>query len=141
MIVLIKIIKIVAYLPECDVLVSKLFHSFGGFEFGIGKIWYRKKYRIRYRKYLVLEKVSDSVSEEFGIGKKFCIRFRSDFGYRQSSHTDLKSSVIREAILQKIPFFYEILSQTGRGGQPDFISLIQKLSSLSNHPFFKDPLI
>ena len=43
---------------------------------------------------------------------------------------------LREAILQKIPFFYEILSQTGRGGQPDFISLIQKLLSLSNHPSF-----
>ena len=49
---------------------------------------------------------------------------------------------LREAILQKIPFFYEILSQTGGGvGLPDFISLIQKLLSLSNHPFFKDPLI
>ena len=34
--------------------------------------------------------------------------------------------MFREAILQKIPFFYEILSQTGRGGQSDFISLIQK---------------
>ena len=45
-------------------------------------------------------------------------------------------TVLREAILQKIPFFYEILSQTGRGGQPDFISLIQKLLSLSNHPSF-----
>jgi len=43
---------------------------------------------------------------------------------------------IREAIVQKIPFFYEILSQTGGAGQPDFISLIQKLLSLSNHPSF-----
>ena len=34
--------------------------------------------------------------------------------------------ILREAIVQKIPFFYEILSQTGRGGQSDFISLIQK---------------
>ena len=34
--------------------------------------------------------------------------------------------IIREAIVQKIPFFYEILSQTGGRGQPDFISLIQK---------------
>ena len=33
---------------------------------------------------------------------------------------------IREAIVQKIPEFYEIISQTGRGGQSDFISLIQK---------------
>ena len=34
--------------------------------------------------------------------------------------------VLREAIVQKIPEFYEIFSQTGGGGQPDFISLIQK---------------
>ena len=27
---------------------------------------------------------------------------------------------------QKLAVFYEIISQTGRGGQPDFISLIQK---------------
>ena len=33
---------------------------------------------------------------------------------------------LREAIVQKIPEFYEIISQTGRGGQSDFISLIQK---------------
>ena len=31
---------------------------------------------------MVSEKVSDSVSEKFDIGKKFRIRFRSDFGYR-----------------------------------------------------------
>ena len=35
-------------------------------------------------------------------------------------------TLLREAILQKIPEFYEIISQTGRGGQSDFISLIQK---------------
>jgi len=51
--------------------VSKLFHFFDGFGFGIEKIWYRKKYWIRYRKNLVSEKVSDSVSEKFGIGKSF----------------------------------------------------------------------
>ena len=74
--------------------VSKLFHFFGGFGFGIEKFWYRKKYRFRYRKNLVSEKVSDSVSKKFGIGKsigfgivkiwyrkKFRIGFRSDFGY------------------------------------------------------------
>ena len=33
---------------------------------------------------------------------------------------------VREAIVQKIPEFYEIISQTGQGGQSDFISLIQK---------------
>jgi len=51
--------------------VSKLFHFFGGFGFGIGKFWYRKKDRFRYRKNLVSEKVSDSVSKKFGIGTSF----------------------------------------------------------------------
>ena len=55
--------------------VSKLFHFFGGFGFGIGKIWYRKKYRIRYRKNLVSKKVSYLVSEKFGIGKSFGFGF------------------------------------------------------------------
>ena len=36
------------------------------------------------RNYLVSKKVSDSVSEIFGIGKKIRIRFRSDFGYRHT---------------------------------------------------------
>ena len=64
--------------------VLKIFGIRKSIGFGIVKIWYRKKYRIWYRKYLVSEKVSDSVSEEFGIGKKFRIRFRSDFGYRHT---------------------------------------------------------
>ena len=36
--------------------VSKLLHFLDGFGFGIERIWYRKKYRIRYWKYLVSEK-------------------------------------------------------------------------------------
>ena len=32
----------------------------------------------------VSEKVSDSVSKKIGIGKKFRIRFRSDFGFRHT---------------------------------------------------------
>ena len=55
--------------------VSKLFNFFSGFGFGIEKFWYRKKYRIRYRKNLVSEKVSDSVSLKFGIGKSFGLGF------------------------------------------------------------------
>ena len=59
-------------IAECDVSVSKLlgfktFLFFGGFGFGIEKIWYRKKYRIWYWKNQVSEKVSDSVSEKFRI--------------------------------------------------------------------------
>ena len=37
--------------------------------------------------------------------------------------------ILREAILQKIPEFYEFFFTNGGGGQPDFISLIQKLLS------------
>ena len=58
--------------------VSKLFHLFGGFGFGIEKIWFRKKDRIRYKK-LGIEK-----SIGFGIGKQFWIRFRSHFRYRHT---------------------------------------------------------
>ena len=49
--------------------VSKKFGIEKSIGFGIEKIWYRKKYRIRYRKKLVLKKVSDSVSKKFGIEK------------------------------------------------------------------------
>ena len=38
-------------------------------------------------------------------------------------------------------FLWNTFANGGGRGQPDFISLIQKLLSLSNHPFFKDPLI
>ena len=51
------------------------FHFLDGFGFGIERIWYRKKYQIRYCKDLVSEKVSDSVSEKFRIW--FCL----DFGF------------------------------------------------------------
>ena len=61
---------------------------------------FRKKYRYRFRKFLVSKKVSvsvsenfviskkvsDSVSKNFGIGKKFRFRFRSDFWFRHSLH-------------------------------------------------------
>ena len=52
-------VRLQLYNSECDVSVSKLL--------GIEKIWYRKKYRIRYRKNLVSEKVSDSVSFRFWV--------------------------------------------------------------------------
>ena len=72
-------------IPQCSIQsvtfrfrnfsVSKLFHFFSGFGFGIEQIWYRIKYRFQYPKKLVSEKVSDSVST------KFWIWFRSYFGY------------------------------------------------------------
>ena len=47
--------------------VSKKFGIEKSIGFGIEIIWYRKKYRIRYRKNLVSEKVSDSVSFRFWV--------------------------------------------------------------------------
>ena len=43
-----------------------------------------------------------------------------------SSEQNKVKQVFREAILQKIPEFYEIFSQTGGVGLSDFIYLIQK---------------
>ena len=110
---------------HCNILVSKLlgFETFPCF-FMVSvsvskKNWYRKKYRYRFRKFLVSEKVSVLVSKKFGIeksigigigkklvskkvsvsvskkigiGKKFRIRFRSDFGFR---HTLLPRNISR----------------------------------------------
>ena len=56
--------------------VSKKFGIEKSIGFGIGKIWYRKKYRIRYRKNLVSKKVSDSVSEKIWYQKKYWIRYQ-----------------------------------------------------------------
>ena len=56
-----------------DQSVTFQFQNFSNFldgiGFGIEKLWYWKKYRIRYRKKFDIEKVSDSVSEIFGIEK------------------------------------------------------------------------
>ena len=67
-----------------SVLVSKNFGIDKSIGIGFDFFWYRKKYRYRYRKNLVSKKVSDSVSKKIGIGKKFRIRFRSDFGFRHT---------------------------------------------------------
>ena len=58
------------FLSECDVPVPGIpgtgnFHFFGGIGTGIGKIWYRKK-------------VPVSVSEKFGTGKKYRNRYRKN---------------------------------------------------------------
>ena len=87
---------------ECDISVSKLlgFETFPFFlmvsvsvskifgiekSIGIGfeKIWYRKKYRYRFRKKLVSKKVSVSVSKKFGIKKSIGIGFEKIW-YRKS---------------------------------------------------------
>ena len=63
--------------------VSKLFHFFDGIGFGFENFWYRKKYRIRFRFFLVSKKVSDSVSKFFGIEKS--IGFGFDFFWFRKS--------------------------------------------------------
>ena len=60
--------------------VSKNFHFLDSFRFDIEKIWFKKKYLIGYRKNLVLEIVSDSVSDKFGIEKSFGFGFVQIFG-------------------------------------------------------------
>ena len=79
--------------------VSKLFNFFGGFGFGIENFWYRKKYRIRYRKYLVSEKLSDSVSLKFGIGKSFGLGFVQILGILG------EVSVSKQLCFETFPFF------------------------------------
>ena len=54
---------------------------------GLGKFWYRKKYRNRSRKNLVPKKVPEPVSENFGTEKKSRNRYRSDFGSRHTLNT------------------------------------------------------
>ena len=78
------------------------FLFFNGIGIGLRKIWYRKKYRYRFQKMLVskkyqyrfqkklywkkcgIEKIIGFGIKKNGIGKKFRIRFRSDFGFRHT---------------------------------------------------------
>ena len=86
-------------------LVSKLFHVFYGIGIGFEKnlvsekvsVLVSKKFCIEKSigigigKKLVSKKVSVSVSKKIGIGKKFRIRFRSDFGFRHTLHYRLSN--------------------------------------------------
>ena len=56
------------------------FPFFIGFGFSIKKFSFEKKVSDSVLKKIGYQKVVDSVSEKFGIGKKFRIRFLSDFG-------------------------------------------------------------
>ena len=53
----------------------------------------------KFRNFSVSKKVSDSVSEKIGIGKKFWIRFRSDFGFRHTLITTTINSIIIASII------------------------------------------
>ena len=57
-----------------SVSVSEIFGIEKSIGIGFEKIWYRKKYRIRFRKILVSKKVS--VSEKIWYRKKYRIRYR-----------------------------------------------------------------
>ena len=58
-----------------SVLVSKIFGIDKSIGIGFKKNWYRKKYRYRFRKFLVSKKVSVSVSKIFVIDKSIGIGF------------------------------------------------------------------
>ena len=59
-----------------DVSVSKLFHFLDSFGFGIEKICCRKKYRIWYRKNLLLKKSIGFGIEKIWYQKKYRLRYR-----------------------------------------------------------------
>ena len=58
-----------------SVSVSEMFGIEKSTGIGFEKIWYRKKYRYRFRKILVSKKVSVLVSKIFGIDKSIGIGF------------------------------------------------------------------
>ena len=64
------------------VSVSKNFGIRKSIGIGFENFWYRKKYRIRFRKILVSKKVSVSVTKKFGIEKSIGIGFVK-FWYRK----------------------------------------------------------
>ena len=78
---------------ECDISVLKLrFRNFsnflGGIGFGIEKIWYRKKFRIRYRK-------------KFGI-KKYRIRYRKKFGIEKSIGFGIGKNLVSKKVSELV---------------------------------------
>ena len=64
-----------------SVSVSENFGIEKSIGIGFGKIWYRKKYRYRFRKFLVSKKVSDSVSKILVWEKSFRFGFVQIFGF------------------------------------------------------------
>ena len=104
-------------IPECDISVSKLlgFETFPFFwivldsvskkidikkryQFGIGKIWHRKKNRIRYRKI-------------FGI-KKYQIWYRKIFGIKKY-RIWYRKYLVSEKVSDSVSFRFLVSSHTG----------------------------
>ena len=95
-----------------SVLVSKNLVSEIKYRFRFQKIWYRKRsLGFGFRIFGLGKKVSVSVSEKFGIGKKSRYRFRSKFWYR---HLVIWRHVICE-ICKKI--WLKSLVSSLQGGQ------------------------
>jgi hypothetical protein len=65
-------------LVSVSVSVSKILLYKKSIGIGFEKFWYRKKYRIRFRKILVSKKVSVSVSEKIWYRKKYWIRYQKN---------------------------------------------------------------
>ena len=84
-----------------------------GIGFGIEKIWYRKKYRIRYRKKFGIEK-----SIGFGIGKiwyrkKYRIRYRKLFGIEKSIGFGIINIWYHKKVSDSVSLRYLVSSYTG----------------------------
>ena len=93
--------------------VSKQFGIERSIGFGIEKIWYRKKYQIRYRKKIGIEK-----SIGFGIGKiwyrrKYRIRYRKEFGIEKSIGIGIKNIWYRKKDSDSASFRFWVSSHTG----------------------------
>ena len=75
------------------------FRNFSMFSYGIGfkNFWYRKKYRYRFRKFLVSKKVSVSVSKNFGIEKSIGIGF-GNFWYRKKYRYWFRNKIVLKRI-------------------------------------------
>ena len=108
-----------------SVSVSKNFGIEKSIGIGFEKIWYRKKYRYRFRKKLVSKKVSVSVSKNFGIEKsigfgfekfwyrkKYRYRYRKKFGIEKSIGFGIEKIWYRKKVSDSVSFRFWVSSHT-----------------------------
>ena len=121
----------VTLVSECDISVSKTsrFRNYSNCWDGIGigfeNFWFQKKYRYRFRKKLVLKKVSVSVSKNFGIEKsigigfvkfwyrkKYRYRYRKKIGIGKSIGFGIEKIWYRKKVSDSVSFRFWVSSHT-----------------------------